>query len=163
MILDVGCGNIKRGDINIDLGFVTDEVLQEGKPIRIYPDMLASGDYLPFIDNCFETVIAFHVIEHSNTPLKFLKELLRVSSRDVFIRVPHKDGRIATMPYHVSLFNEQWFESAVPIFGIEHLHIECRNDQISYDKNETELETVYYPFEVCVFITKQPMELVYHG
>jgi len=162
MILDVGCGILKRGDINVDIAFETDEVMQDGIPRRIYPDILASGNCLPFKDECFETVIAFHVIEHSTTPHKFFAELVRVSKRDIFIRCPHIDGRQADMPHHISFFDEAWFEDITQVYEFGTVHITQNTDKFLYLDEET-TRVLFYPYEVCVFISKEPMELVYSG
>ena len=69
MILDVGCGNKPRGDVNID--FVKQTV-----PNFVRADALN----LPFRDNVFSHACSHHVIEHVENPLKMISELKRVTS-----------------------------------------------------------------------------------
>lgn len=76
--LDVGCGNRKLGDINVDID----------KKYR--PDVVCDIHYLPFKENVFERVYCYHVLEHYGIkPEKAISELLRVSKKWVEIQVPH--------------------------------------------------------------------------
>lgn len=73
MKLDVGCGHLghhlARGCINIDIE----------KPQRVPENfILADAHYLPFIDNFFEKVYFYDVIEHVENPSKCLREIYRV-------------------------------------------------------------------------------------
>ncbi|MEM3828413.1 MAG: methyltransferase domain-containing protein [Conexivisphaerales archaeon] len=78
MNLDVGCGNRKLGDINVDID----------KKYR--PDVVCDIHYLPFKENVFERVYCYHVLEHYGIkPEKAISELLRVSKKWVEIQVPH--------------------------------------------------------------------------
>jgi len=78
LILDVGCGNRKAGDVNIDINR------------QCRPDVVCDIHFLPFIDSAFNHVLCYHVLEHRGVkPRKALKELKRVSSGFVEIQVPH--------------------------------------------------------------------------
>jgi len=73
MILDVGCGHLSshlsRGNVNIDIS----------KPYRVPENfVLADAHHLPFIDNIFEKVYFYDVIEHVENPSKCLREIYRV-------------------------------------------------------------------------------------
>jgi len=73
MILDVGCGHLSshlsRGEINVDIN----------KPVRIPENfILADAHHLPFIDNLFEKVYFYDIIEHVENPSKCLREIHRV-------------------------------------------------------------------------------------
>jgi len=114
MILDVGCGNHPQGDINVDKCRHTFEIAQKSKiPIKTKANVIAVGEYLPFIDNTFDNVICIHTIEHADNPLQFLKELIRVSKRHIKIRCPHRFSSLAKMPYHKNFFNKKWFKTAL--------------------------------------------------
>jgi len=76
--LDVGCGNRKLGDINVDIDK------------HVKPDIVCDIHHLPFKDKIFSTVFNYHTLEHKGVkPVKAIKELLRVSKGTVEIQVPH--------------------------------------------------------------------------
>lgn len=83
MILDVGSGHqirdpskgrdIARGDVNIDIE----------KPARVPKNFVrADAHNLPFINNFFEKVYFYDVIEHVENPSKCLREIYRVLRAD---------------------------------------------------------------------------------
>ena len=55
--------------------------------VRDRPTILAFVEQLPFKDDCFDFVIASHVLEHSADPGKFISEIQRVG-RAGYIEVP---------------------------------------------------------------------------
>jgi SAM-dependent methyltransferase len=66
MILDVGCGKNKRGDIGID-------------PSRdSYANVIADAEFLPFMDCSFDVVKSVNLLEHVPNPLNCVKEQYRV-------------------------------------------------------------------------------------
>jgi ubiquinone/menaquinone biosynthesis C-methylase UbiE len=89
MKLDVGCGNAPAGDVNVDLP--GSERHRSGKKLfvkRISNFIYASAYALPFSDDSFDEVVSYHLLEHLDTPLVALKELVRVSKNTVAIAVP---------------------------------------------------------------------------
>lgn len=70
MILDVGCGKHKRGDVGIDYSRNSEA------------DVIADAHYLPFKDRVFNKVISAVVFEHSPNPLNFLEEQYRVLKKE---------------------------------------------------------------------------------
>ena len=67
MRLDVGCGNRKLGDINIDID------------PSVNPDYVADGASMPMIKNeIADEIFCYEVIEHVENPKKLLLELNRV-------------------------------------------------------------------------------------
>jgi 2-polyprenyl-3-methyl-5-hydroxy-6-metoxy-1,4-benzoquinol methylase len=66
MILDVGCGKNKRGDLGIDYSRNSSA------------DIIADSHNLPFRNGIFDRVISITVLEHSPNPLNFLKEQSRI-------------------------------------------------------------------------------------
>jgi len=74
-ILDVGCGDRPRGDVNCDIE------LRKNIPNFV----LCSAEYLPFRENSFDIVTSFYVIEHIPNIYKFLSELYRVSRKSILI------------------------------------------------------------------------------
>lgn len=84
-ILEVGSGHlpthkIKAGDSVIHL---------DVNKAAQFVEVIGDGYRLPFVDNSFELVYCSHVLEHVDNPLSMLKELHRVSSHKVEVRVPN--------------------------------------------------------------------------
>ena len=112
MILDVGCGDHPQGTLNVDLYRYTTHARDQKRLTKTKADIIADGNYLPFQDNIFTTVIATQVIEHTDTPFRFLRELIRVSHSLIQIACPHRYSGSAKLPHHVSYFNRSWFARA---------------------------------------------------
>jgi hypothetical protein len=117
-ILDVGCGCKPRGTVNVDRFRFTKELnrpLPRGgfRRIKTRADVIATGEYLPFVDGAFDKVCAYHVIEHSSNIGLFLCELLRVSRRKIEILHPHRFGRLAKSPFHRSYLNQSWWKATL--------------------------------------------------
>jgi len=66
LILDVGCGENKRGDLGMDT--------------RKMPgvDVVASASNIPFMDGTFREALAFEVLEHLENPAEALREIRRI-------------------------------------------------------------------------------------
>ena len=84
-ILDIGCGvgygshRLLNGGRRITSIDVSLEALRYGTQQYPGPDYVrASGEHLPFPDNSFDAVTAFEIIEHLESPDRFLKEIGRV-------------------------------------------------------------------------------------
>jgi len=75
LILDVGCGERPRGDVNCDI--------ELRKNVENF--VLCNAEYLPFKDNSFDIVISFYVIEHVPNIYKFLYELHRIARKVVLL------------------------------------------------------------------------------
>ena len=112
-MLDVGCGLKPCGDVNCDLFTINVNM----KSVSNF--VLCSAMNLPFTDQSFETVFSSHVIEHVPDPFLMFKELLRVSSKELLIRCPHKEGSGAHVPGHVSFFDFDWFLNEAKKHNIE--------------------------------------------
>ena len=67
-ILDVGCGDNPRGDVNLDLFFY----------VRCENFVIGEAHHLPFKTSVFENVYSKHCLEHLESPLQFFKEAKRV-------------------------------------------------------------------------------------
>lgn len=101
--LNLGCGGFKKeGYINVDYNSVfKPEVTHD---LNIFP--------YPFIDNEFDFVEAFHLLEHLDNPFLVMRELHRITRNNglIIIRVPHfsrgfshpehKCGFDVTFPYY---------------------------------------------------------------
>jgi predicted SAM-dependent methyltransferase len=101
LTLDVGCGNRKMGDINVDIS-------RESKP-----DVVCDIHFLPFRDSQFKLVYCYHVLEHQGVdPVKAVKELLRVANGTVEIQVPHwlsKNARKDKTHVNFQVMRRKWW------------------------------------------------------
>lgn len=103
-VLDVGCGDCKRGDIGIDI-----------RPlpwVNVVLDL--NKESIPFPDNSFDRVISHHFLEHTHDPEKVLADMVRVSKKEIYIVVPHRWGKWAMANWkdplgHRCVFNRGWF------------------------------------------------------
>jgi len=113
MILDIGCGDNPKGDINVDLYRYSNETGNFQKlpyrRIKTKCDIIATGEHLPFKDNTFTLVVSYQVIEHTHDPKRFLSEAIRVSKFKVIIECPHRKGQTAKIIYHRHYLDEKWF------------------------------------------------------
>lgn len=64
--LDIGCGLLKEGSVNVDLNLV------------VRPDVLCDMLFLPFRPNVFSLVNFNHSLEHTGLPLRALSEAFGV-------------------------------------------------------------------------------------
>jgi len=100
MILDVGCGNAKRGHIGVDTRKTS------------AADVLADAHYMPFKNDSFWLVVSSHVLEHLDDPEGALLEWLRVAKNRVVVTLPWRNGflsRTSHDPRHKWSFNKKWF------------------------------------------------------
>ena len=89
MRLDVGCGIIGKGLVNIDL-FINAPEHRSGGLINIKETnnfVLCDVHYSPFRNKVFRCARIIHVLEHLNNPIMGLKEISRISKK-LFICVP---------------------------------------------------------------------------
>lgn len=82
ILLDVGCGDVAKGDVN------TDVYLPTPLPKNF---VLATAELLPFKDNSFDVVRSAYVIEHNLFPTEMIKEHYRVSKSKVEIFTDNSD------------------------------------------------------------------------
>jgi SAM-dependent methyltransferase len=66
LVLDVGCGENKRGTVGVDI-----------RRTRMV-DVLCDAHHLPFVDGVFEGCYAYALLEHVGNPVMVLKEINRV-------------------------------------------------------------------------------------
>jgi len=89
MKLDIGCGNVPFGDVNVDLPRSNPH--RDGKELaigKIRNLVFASAYDLPFRDDVFNEVVSCHMLEHLEMPLAALKEMVRVSKNFVTVVIP---------------------------------------------------------------------------
>lgn len=93
---------------------------------------IVNGDIykLPYKDNSFDLVICSEVLEHLKEPEKALKEIIRVSNKNIVISVPHEPlFRLSRMlrglnitafgnhPEHINHWGIQSFKKFIPEEG----------------------------------------------
>lgn len=90
-VLDIGCGNKAKGNVNVDLYLnrgehrLKEDCLIETSKITNF--VKCDAHSLPFQDKVFEVSYSHHVLEHLENPLKALKEWFRVGKK-LFVVVP---------------------------------------------------------------------------
>jgi len=120
--LDVGCGFRPQGDVNVDISRSKwnpqTNVREELRNIKLIPNFVqADGQFLPFRDKIFETVLSRETIEHVDNPFLFLSELIRVSKNEVMLTTPHRFCPRMN-PFHKYHFTKTWFVKALRKLGI---------------------------------------------
>lgn len=90
-ILNIGCGSKADHYLRPEgESLNTDILITEFN--RGLIDLQCDGRKLPFNDNVFNKTVCFHTLEHVETPLEILREIQRVTSGEVIIRVPSLHG-----------------------------------------------------------------------
>lgn len=110
-VLDVGCGDVAKGDVNTDIYIPTP------LPKNF---VLATAEMLPFKDNSFDVVRSAYVIEHNLYPTEMVKEHYRVSRKKVEIFTDNSDW-LGVYAYRIlnvgSIFHdEHYFKWSVEYF-----------------------------------------------
>lgn len=82
LVLEIGSGDRPnpRSDVLCDR-YIDDNTERGGNLQVDRPLVCGDGHYLPFKDKAFDYVIASHIIEHMDDPVRFCQELMRVSKR----------------------------------------------------------------------------------
>ena len=114
-ILDVGCGNKPKGDVNVDFllydsacGHRIDSQI-DSKHIPNF--IVCDAHCLPFRDNAFNVVRASHVIEHLKQPYLAVQEFKRVTRRFVYIHVPDAKLLFRERSTHLFSWHKQTLEN----------------------------------------------------
>lgn len=88
LVLDVGSGSSPHPSADVLLEKYVDITHRYAPLVADRPTVLADACKMPFKDKAFDYVIAFHVLEHINTPELFLNELQRVGKAG-YIETPN--------------------------------------------------------------------------
>jgi ubiquinone/menaquinone biosynthesis C-methylase UbiE len=96
IVLDIGCGKVKRGNIGLDA--------YDGEHVDIVADIESP---LPIPDDSCDEVKMFHVLEHVHEPLALLTEVRRIlkPGGTAEVRVPHHTNVTAFQIHHRSYWN----------------------------------------------------------
>ena len=88
LVLDVGSGSNPHPAADVLLEKFVDIIHRYAPLVADRPTVLADACKMPFKDKAFDYVIAFHVLEHINTPELFLNEIQRVGKAG-YIETPN--------------------------------------------------------------------------
>jgi len=131
LILDVGCGNNPKGDVNCDLYVKKTEhrapVVGAIETKRVKNFVLCDCGsehfkFLPFRSKVFSVARCYHVLEHLERFDKTIKEMTRVAKNEVDIRTPHRfwrpllfiKGQKST---HINFFSVKYLGRIVQLLG----------------------------------------------
>lgn len=127
MILDVGCGNHPRGNVNCDL-FIgrTPHLHGKGLDNFINPKLIQNfvrcdAHYLPFKDSAFTEVYSSHLLEHLDNPTKGLKEMVRVSGAEITFLIPHRIARVTWFHYSQCKMHKHFFNVTNVVYWLKRL------------------------------------------
>lgn len=155
-VLDIGCGESKLGDINVD----TDK--------NVKPDIVADAQFLPLKKEIFDKALCFEVIEHVHSPFLLLKEIHRVlrpnSTLIVSTPNPYLWTRLfseiilrksETHPNHTSCFTRGELKNLAEKTGFHVISINYKNPPFyrRYWAKQTLLGTVSFLLDKFIFIT----------
>lgn len=92
-LLIIGCGNKAIGNVNIDLHpYDLTQCMRKWNPHKIEYYITATAEELPFPNKSFNYIIATHVIEHIENPIKAMKEMSRVCTKKTILITPSQYG-----------------------------------------------------------------------
>lgn len=97
-VLDVGCGDRPKGDVNLDLFFY-------GKWKNF---IIAEAHHLPFKNGAFNKVYTKHCLEHLENPLKFFKESKRILKKGGTLECIYPTDTMLTKKTIHNLLNLHW-------------------------------------------------------
>jgi len=126
LILDIGCGHLPKGDVNVDRFIEAtshrsqDQRKRDDQPLdagRIPNLICADACHLPFKNNTFETVYSSHTLEHTNGS-KMFSEAVRVSRKEITIICPNQVGCRGKKTLHKYPVNLTWFHKAARHFQL---------------------------------------------
>lgn len=147
--LEVGCGELAKGDVNVDLFPEASILHRGGKPLSTHTIrnfVKADAQHLPFMNETFEEARASHVIEHVSNPELLLTEMLRVTKTLVVIRCPHRLGEKKRNPAHLYHFNIKWFAD-----WAKKNRVYCRGSTVDYRFWPNRLlRLIWIPYEIQV-------------
>jgi len=88
-ILDVGCGDRPKGDVNLDLFYYA----------KCRNLIIAEAHRLPFRDGVVTRVYSRHSLEHFENPLEFFSEAKRVLGEGGTLECTYPTDRMLTKNY----------------------------------------------------------------
>ncbi len=97
-LLDVGCGDVPKGDINLDLFYYG-----RGKNF-----IFGEAHHLPFKNESFLKVYSKHCLEHLENPLVFFREAYRVLKKEGIFECVYPTDTLLTKKTIHNLINMHW-------------------------------------------------------
>lgn len=111
-VLDIACGRGFLSKILSERFEVTGaDILVDQSMARKIPQVRfleTDLEYLPFEDNCFDTVVSTHTLEHIIDFSAAVKELRRVAKKRLIIVVPRQRAYKYTFDLHIHFFPYAW-------------------------------------------------------
>lgn len=132
MMLDVGCGNLPKGDVNCDLYTARSahrlgQLLCTGAAENF---VQCDANHLPFRDGVFNQVFSGQVIEHVSDPYGMLREMKRVCRGKIIVETVHQLGENLTLnpkrrrwirQHHINKFTFQSFQQVSQSLGLTYI------------------------------------------
>jgi ubiquinone/menaquinone biosynthesis C-methylase UbiE len=97
-LLDVGCGDVPKGDVNLDLFYYG-----RGKNV-----VLGEAHHLPFKAETFTKVYSKHCLEHLENPLAFFGEAKRILKKEGILECIYPTDTMLTKKTIHNLLNLHW-------------------------------------------------------
>jgi SAM-dependent methyltransferase len=98
VFLDVGCGDVPKGDVNLDLSYY-------GRGRNF---VIGDAHYLPFKAETFMKVYCKHCLEHLEKPLVFFEEAKRILKKDGVLECVYPTDTLLTKKTIHNLLNLHW-------------------------------------------------------
>lgn len=96
--LDVGCGDVPKGNVNLDLFYY-------GRGRNF---IIGEAHHLPFKSEAFAKVYSKHCLEHLESPLVFFTEAKRVLKKDGILECVYPTDSMLTKKTIHNLVNLNW-------------------------------------------------------
>jgi ubiquinone/menaquinone biosynthesis C-methylase UbiE len=126
-MLDIGCGDVPKGDVNLDLFYY-----RMGRNF-----VKGEAHHLPFKDETFTKVYSKHCIEHLENPLKFLEEVRRILKQGGMLECTYPSDSMMTKKTIHNLINLHWssaFKWKRKLMGIEKINYGGHKWQLPDDR-----------------------------
>jgi ubiquinone/menaquinone biosynthesis C-methylase UbiE len=126
-LLDVGCGDVPKGDVNLDLFYY-----RRGKNF-----IFGEAHHLPFKDETFIKVYSKHCLEHLENPFMFFKEAKRVLKKGGKLECIYPTDTMLTKKTIHNILNLHWssaFKWKKKLIGAERINYGGHKWQIPDDK-----------------------------
>ena len=114
----------KGADIGCGLRSIGPDVVRVDIDEKVVPDVVASGDKLPFKDGEYDFITSIHSFEHFDDQIKTLTEWLRVIKKGGVVAIVHPDvtytkkqnPEIGAAGLKQNPFNKHWHEHTADSF-----------------------------------------------
>ena len=114
--LNIGCGkDYREGWINLDIDRNVKADVRHN--LDKYP--------YPFKDKEFDVILASHIVEHLESPIRFFKEMERVmkDKSELHVIVPHFTNPMAYTPVHKTFYSYKTVKHALTNLKVREIQI----------------------------------------